>query len=72
MSWQSTGIGKTQTSIYYFVLVNVLGTSLGVSDRIQDNFNMYIFFVLALLWDCSLCWDHWEVEQTPHTNQALP
>ena len=31
-----------------------------------------IFLVLALLGDCSLCWDHWEVVPTPYTNQALP
>ena len=32
----------------------------------------FYFLVLTLLRDCSLCWDHWEVVQTPHTNQALP
>ena len=32
----------------------------------------FIYLVLALLRNCSLCWDHWEVVQTPHTNQALP
>ena len=33
----------------------------------------FLFYLgLALLRDCSLCWDHWEVVQTQHTNQALP
>ena len=30
------------------------------------------FFVPALLRDFSLCWDHLEVVQKPHTCQALP
>ena len=34
--------------------------------------NIYFFLVLALLRDYSLCWDRWEVVQTPHTSQALP
>ena len=31
-----------------------------------------VFLYLALLRDCSLCWDHLEVVQTPHTCHALP
>ena len=41
-------------------------------DKIYLRLLLYIFLVLALLRDCSLCWDHWKVVQMPHTNQALP
>ena len=39
-----------------------------------NAFFYFLFFYLvpAFLRDYSLCWDHWEVVQTPHTNQALP
>ena len=57
--------------IRVFGFLNVLGI------RVFGFFNFYIhwnffFLVLALLRDYSLCWDHWEVVQTLHNNQALP
>ena len=48
------------------------------SNHIICSANYLVFccfffnLVLALLQDWSLCWDHWEVVQMPHTNQALP
>ena len=43
-------------------------------ESFKSKFSCLFFYYLvpALLRDCSLCWDHLEVVQTPHTCQALP
>ena len=40
--------------------------------KIKGGASILLFFVPVLLGDFSLCWDHLEVVQTPHTCQALP
>ena len=59
-----------------------LSVCMFVSFSVSKSLSFYSFpslklylpvehLVPALLRDYSLCWDHWEVVQTPHTNQAL-
>ena len=36
------------------------------------TFFIFIFLVPALIWDCSLCWDHFEGGTDAYTCLALP
>ena len=43
---------------------------LGNRD-INQHFSIQFFFVSALLWDYSLCWDRWKWYMTPTLDAAL-
>ena len=53
------------------VLLFLLSDHLLITVFCHLFFFYFFCFVLALIRDCSLCWDHWDVVQTPHTHQAL-
>ena len=55
--------------ILFLMMLDTKQKKLNIK-RFQEYSN-HFFYVPALLQDCSLCWEHLEVVQTPHTGLVL-